>query len=59
MSGPYCADCKFWVKMIRSQKGECQDSSKIIFLKSGDRKNEPPETYASDTCENFDTNQSV
>jgi len=53
MAGPYCKDCRWWVKMIRCESGECNDPSKRIYRKHEEAKNEPPETDPTDSCSNW------
>lgn len=53
MGGPYCKDCAFWYRRIRSEDGECMDHSKIIYRKYGDAVNGPPVTDPTDTCGNW------
>lgn len=53
MSGPYCKDCKHFRKMVRRERGECLDRSKLIFSKHGERENAEPEVGPYDTCSNW------
>ena len=54
MSGPYCESCKyFYSSPFSGSKGECTDPSKLIYVKSGDRINEPPEVNIKNECSNW------
>ncbi len=56
MSGPYCESCKYFFRPILGQsdaeRGECEDRSKIIYDRNGNRVNECPEVHFKYTCSN-------
>ena len=54
MSGPYCRDCKYFYRHVFDQKrGECLDTSKIIFAGKGNRVNDNPDVHETNECSNF------